>query len=76
MALESPLSERVHAIHRALAGFKWAPNREVACIGLAELARTLEHERRVELAREVGEWCNSKAGDYCRSCPVNRARLQ
>lgn len=63
------------AIAETLHSFHWPDHRELACLGLAEIARREgSPERAAALAVTVGPHCDRARGPWCDRCPIQAAR--
>lgn len=75
--LEDP-ALRAELLTEALEQMDWGENRELACKGLADLARDfLSRENLLSasmLAGAVSPYCQEAAASYCASCPLTRLR--
>ena len=74
----TPMSVRAEAIRDVLLDIAWRENPELACIGHAEIVRSLDSylERR-GFINVVADWCGFRSDDgrCCDDCLVNRERL-
>lgn len=61
-------------IVRAMRTFDWDEHRELACLGLAEIARRQPPPQQAAVAEQVTAFCLRAAGSYCRRCPLRAAR--
>lgn len=62
------------AITSALHTFRWDEHRELACFGLAEVARRSSPATAAAVALKTSAFCDRARGPYCARCPVRAAR--
>jgi len=72
--LISALDAGPEAITETLHSFRWRDHRELACLGLAEVARHQSGQGAAAVALMAAPFCRRCHGAYCRDCPVQAAR--
>lgn len=72
--LISALDGGPDAIAAALHSFHWKDHPELACLGLAEIARRQTADGAAAIALMVGAHCARAGGPFCFDCPIRVSR--